>query len=84
MNTKFEIGKTYYTRGGRPVEIIATDAGPLQFPLGGCYKDDETISTWRADGHYYGAAAKSIHDLLLPVEPIKPQLDGQDVTNRYG
>lgn len=83
MNTQFEIGKTYQTLGGKTVLITDFKEGE-SYPLLGRYEPSGIGSTWRADGSYYSPRTKSIYDLLLlEPEPIKPQVDGQDVTNKY-
>lgn len=57
MTTKFQVGKTYKTRNGDEVRIIATDRNTQDYPVVGLRRspdmfDGEVPEVYTADGHF--------------------------------
>jgi len=68
--SKIEVGKTYQTRDGKNVRILATDLKYMQPVVGAILFDggDESVTTFAADGSYYSSDAEHKYDLIIPTE----------------
>ena len=66
--TKIEVGKTYQTRDGRTVRILATDLMDLNPVVGAIlFKDGiELVAYFAADGSFAGSDAENKLDLIIP------------------
>ena len=61
---KLEVDKTYLTRGGKKVRIIATDMRDKQYPVVGLinYPDKEVVQGWTKSGRYYDTPGRQSSD----------------------
>lgn len=71
---KIEMGKTYKTRGGKPVRIYAVDAGS-NYPVHGACEIRAGVwipEMWNENGRYSGNHTKDSRDLI----EVKPEITG--------
>ena len=65
---KLEVGKTYLTRDGSRVRILATDIGNKDYPIAGAVRLDdeepEELLSWTKEGKYYAQNINDSYDLV--------------------
>lgn len=69
--TKFEVGKTYQTRGGVAARVVAIrNAIHTEHPIVAIYGSHETIETYALDGCWRAGKSPSDMDLMIPKVPF--------------
>ena len=71
---KFEVGKTYKTRGGGEATILATDIDNARYPIVARVKDmsdNEEVLTYTAEGVFHIGVNSYANDLKPPTTKVR-------------